>query len=198
VDTIDTICAQAHQRGIRVHVDGARIFNASAACGTPVSRIARHADSVMFCLSKGLGAPVGSMLVSTAENIARARLYRKRLGGGMRQAGILAAAGLIALEESPARLNEDHANAKFLAERLSELPGIAIDPSRVITNIVIFGVSALDRPASAISGELRERGILANPINPTHIRMVTHCDVSRTQCETAMQAFAEVIAQVAA
>lgn len=198
VDCIDTICAQAHQRGIRVHIDGARIFNASAACRTPVSHIARNADSVMFCLSKGLGAPVGSMLVSTADNIARARLYRKRLGGGMRQAGILAAAGLIALEESPRRLNEDHANAKFLAERLSELPGIAIDPSRVITNIVIFGVSALGRSASAISNELRERGILANPINQTHIRMVTHCDVSRPQCEAAVQALAEMVAQVPA
>ena len=131
VDTIDAVCAEAHERGIKVHIDGARIFNASAACGLPVSRIARDADSIMFCLSKGLGAPVGSMLASTAENIARARLYRKRLGGGMRQAGVLAAAGLIALEESPARLPEDHANARFLADRLNELPGIIVDPASV-------------------------------------------------------------------
>jgi threonine aldolase len=110
----------------------------------------------------------------------------------MRQAGVLAAAGLIALEESPAHLHEDHANAKFLAEHLSELPGIAIDPSRVATNIVIFGVAALGRPASEISRELRDRGILANPINPTHIRMVTHCDVSRAQCAAAVNVLAEI------
>jgi threonine aldolase len=192
VETVDEICNEAHLRGIKVHIDGARIFNASAACGIPVSRIVRDADSVMFCLSKGLGAPVGSMLAASAENIARARLYRKRLGGGMRQAGVLAAAGLIALEESPARLHEDHANARFLAERLSALPGIAIDPSRTVTNIVIFGVAALGRPSSDISRELRDRGILANPINPTHIRMVTHCDVSRAQCQAAVEALAEI------
>jgi threonine aldolase len=192
IETIDEICAEAHSRGIKVHIDGARIFNASAACGIPVSRIVRDADSVMFCLSKGLGAPVGSMLAASAENIALARLYRKRLGGGMRQAGVLAAAGLIALEESPLRLHEDHANAKLLAERLNALPGIAIDAARTVTNIVIFGVTALGRPASDISRELRDRGVLANPINPTHIRMVTHCDVSRTQCEAAVEALAEI------
>ena len=193
LDTIDTICDQAHQRDIKVHIDGARIFNASAASGVPVSRIVRHADSVMFCLSKGLGAPVGSMLAASTENIARGRLYRKRLGGGMRQAGVLAAAGLIALEDSPARLHQDHANAKFLAERLSEIPGISIDPAQVVTNIVIFGVADLGSPASVISNAFLDRGILANPINPTHIRMVTHCDVTRAQCETAVQALAEIV-----
>jgi threonine aldolase len=147
----------------------------------------------MFCLSKGLGAPVGSLLAASAENVARARLYRKRLGGGMRQAGILAAAGLIALEDSPAHLHQDHANAKFLAESVSEIPGITIDPARTVTNIVIFGVADLDRPASVVSKALRDRGILANPINPTHIRMVTHCDVTRPQCEAAVHALAEVV-----
>lgn len=195
LETIDTICAEAHQRGIKVHMDGARIFNASVASGVPVSRIVRNADSVMFCLSKGLGAPVGSMLASSGENIARARLYRKRLGGGMRQAGVLAAAGLIALEESPARLPEDHANAQFLAERIGELPGIDIDATRTATNIVIFGVAGLGLPASAISKALRDRGVLANAINAAHIRMVTHCDVTRTQCEAAVEALSEVVAQ---
>jgi threonine aldolase len=191
--TIDTICDQAHQRDIKVHLDGARIFNASVASGVPVSRIVRHADSVMFCLSKGLGAPVGSMLAASTENIARGRLYRKRLGGGMRQAGVLAAAGLVALEDSPDRLHQDHANAKFLAERLSEIPGITIDPAQVVTNIVIFGVADLGSPASVISNALLDRGILANPVNSTHIRMVTHCDVTRAQCETAVQALAEIV-----
>jgi threonine aldolase len=193
LDTIDHICAEAHHRGIKVHIDGARIFNASAASGVPVSRIVRDTDSVMFCLSKGLGAPVGSLLAASAENVARARLYRKRLGGGMRQAGILAAAGLIALEDSPAHLHQDHANAKFLAESVSEIPGITIDPARTVTNIVIFGVADLDRPASVVSKALRDRGILANPINPTHIRMVTHCDVTRAQCEAAVHALAEIV-----
>src|SRR6201996_4625802 len=140
IETIDEICAGAHARGLKVHIDGARIFNASTATRTPVSRLARDADSVMFCLSKGLGAPVGSLLVGRAGEIAQGRLYRKRLGGGMRQAGVLAAAGLIALEESPARLREDHENAQYLAARLSEVSGIRINPGRVVTNIVIFDI----------------------------------------------------------
>src|SRR6185437_2789444 len=114
---IDEICSQAHARGLKVHVDGARVFNAAVACNTPVSSIVRNADTVMFCLSKGLGAPAGSMLAGSTETIAEGRLYRKRLGGGMRQAGVLAAAGLNALEDSPARLGTDHSNARFLAEQ---------------------------------------------------------------------------------
>jgi threonine aldolase len=190
---IDEISSEAHVRGLKVHMDGARIFNASAATGTPVSRIAREVDSVMFCLSKGLGAPVGSVLVGTAEAIERGRLYRKRLGGGMRQAGILAAAGLIALEESPAQLAADHQNARFLAQRLAAMPGIAIDPSSVKTNIVIFDISALGMTTSAFSAQLKSRGVLANGINPTHMRMVTHCDVGSPDCQIAMDAVAAVI-----
>ncbi len=154
LETIDEICVKAHARGLKVHIDGARIFNASAATRTPVARIAREADSVMFCLSKGLGAPVGSMLVGNSEAIEQARLYRKRLGGGMRQAGVLAAAGLIALEESPARLVEDHRNARYLAERLAETPGIKLDLSRVQTNIVIFDIAGLGDLACRIKQEL--------------------------------------------
>ena len=196
-DTIDEICVEAHKRGLKVHVDGARIFNASAATGIPVSRIVRDADSVMFCLSKALGAPVGSMLASTRENIDRARLYRKRLGGGMRQAGVLAAAGLIALEDSPKRLAEDHANARYIAEELSRIPGVGIDPSRVQTNIVIFDVSGLGVSAPEMSGHLKERGVLANGINQTHLRMVTHMDVSRAECEQAMKVVSEMYSRVA-
>jgi threonine aldolase len=190
---IDEICHEAHARGLKVHVDGARIFNAAATQNVPVSRISQGADSVMFSLSKGLGAPVGSMLVSTAENIAQARLYRKRLGGGMRQAGILAAAGLIALEQSPARLSVDHANARELAIRLSAVPGIAIDPEKVQTNIVIFGIEALGVSATDFSRELKARNILANGINPTQMRMVTHCDVSAHECELAAAAVADIV-----
>jgi threonine aldolase len=192
--TIDEICAKAHDRGLKVHVDGARVFNASVATNTPVSRMVRDADSVMFCLSKGLGAPVGSLLVGTAEAIARARLFRKRLGGGMRQAGVLAAAGLIALEESPARLHQDHQNARYLAERLSQLPGIVVHPSRVSTNIVIFDISGLGLSTPQFSRELKARGVLANGISPTQMRIVTHLDVSREQCEQAAEVLAEVTA----
>ncbi|MEO8026066.1 MAG: threonine aldolase family protein, partial [Bryobacteraceae bacterium] len=119
---IDELCAEAHKRGIKVHMDGARVFNAAVASETPVSRIARDVDTVMFCLSKGLGAPVGSMLVGTKDAIDEGRNLRKRLGGGMRQAGILAAAGLIALEEMPKRLAEDHANARVFADRIADIP----------------------------------------------------------------------------
>ena len=192
LETIDEICAGAHDRGLKVHIDGARIFNASVASGVPVSRIVRDADTVMFCLSKGLGAPVGSLLVGGAEAIAQARLYRKRLGGGMRQAGILAAAGLIALEESPAHLAEDHGNARYLAEQISKVPGISLDPSSVRTNIVIFNISGLGLTTAEFSSELRARGIRANGINPTHLRMLTHLDVSRADCERAAAAVAEI------
>jgi threonine aldolase len=185
VQAIDEICAEAHRRGLKVHVDGARIFNASVALDEPVSRIARDADSIMFCLSKALGAPVGSMLAGSAEAIERGRLYRKRLGGGMRQAGVLAAAGLIALEESPARLPEDHRNARLLAARLAQMPGIEIDPASVRTNIVIFDMAALGLSTKAFSERLKSQGVLANGINSTQMRMVTHRDVTQTDCERA-------------
>jgi threonine aldolase len=195
LETLDEICAEAHAAGLKVHMDGARVFNAAAATAAPVSRIVRDVDSVMFCLSKGLGAPAGSLLAGTSDDVARARLYRKRLGGGMRQVGILAAAGLIALEESPANLVTDHQNARFLAERLAELPGIAIDPAAVRTNIVIFDISALGIGTAEFSSQLKSRGVLANGINPTHMRMVTHSDVNLADCKAAISAVADVIGQ---
>ncbi len=195
LETIDEICAEAHDRGLKVHMDGARVFNAAVAIGKPVSRIAQGADTVMFCLSKGLGAPVGSMLVGARETIDQGRLYRKRLGGGMRQAGVLAAAGLIALEESPARLHEDHQNAKYLAKRLADIPGIRIEPARVETNILVFDISGLGLSTAEFSKELRSRGVLSNGISPTHMRMVTHVDVGRQQCERAADVLAEVASQ---
>ena len=189
---IDEICGEAHARGLKVHMDGARIFNASAATNIPVSRMARHVDSVMFCLSKGLGAPVGSLLVGGADAIAEGRLYRKRLGGGMRQAGVLAAAGLIALEESPAHLSIDHANARFLAEQIAAVEGITLDPFRVKTNIVIFDISRLHIGTKDFSQQLQARGVLANGINATHMRMVTHMDATRADCEYAASVLTEL------
>ncbi len=198
LSVIDDICGHAHYRGLKVHMDGARIFNAAIATDTPVSRIARNVDSVMFCLSKGLGAPVGSMLVGAQEAMEEGRLYRKRLGGGMRQAGVLAAAGLIALEESPARLKRDHENARFLAEKLAALPGIEIDSAKIRTNIVIFDISALKIATSEFSRQLKSRGVLANGVDANRVRLVTHLDVSREDCERAAGVLAEVIAQKSA
>jgi threonine aldolase len=188
LSAIQEICDGAHERGLRVHMDGARVFNASAACGASVAEIARPVDTIMFCLSKALGAPVGSMLAGPANLIAKARLYRKRLGGGMRQVGVLAAAGLIALEKSPALLPADHGNAQFLAEGLALIPGIQIDPKSVATNIVIFDVSGTGMKGPAISARLKERGVLLNAISDLKMRAVTHYDVDRAACSAALEA----------
>jgi threonine aldolase len=198
LEIINQVCREAHHRGLKVHIDGARIFNASVATATPVSVIAREADSVMFCLSKGLGAPVGSLLVGAAAAIEEGRLYRKRLGGGMRQAGVLAAAGLIALEDSPACLHQDHENARYLAARLAEIPGIEIEPRKVRTNIVIFDISRLGISILEFSRELKTRGVLAGGIGAGRMRIVTHLDVNRSDCERAFEAIAEVASQTTA
>jgi len=191
-DRTEDICARAHEKNLPVHLDGARIFNAATALGESVADLARPADSVMFCLSKGLGAPVGSMLLGTRAFIDEARVVRKMLGGGMRQAGVLAAAGLIALEESPKGLLEDHRNAKLLAEGLAELPGIKIDPEKVVTNIVIFDVSETGMTADGICEQLKERGVLASGFGSS-IRMVIHYDVARADIETALRELRSVV-----
>ena len=188
----DEICEQAHDAGLPVHLDGARIFNASMALGRPVREITRSFDSVMFCLSKALGAPVGSLLVGSRSFIDQARVYRKSLGGGMRQAGVLAAAGLIALEKMPLRLREDHENARFLAEGLAQVPGIEIDPAKVVTNIVVFDISGTGLNSAQLSSKVAEHGVLANGISPQAMRLVTHMDVDRAACARAL----EVIRQV--
>jgi threonine aldolase len=190
----EDICAHAHERKLPVHLDGARIFNAATALGETVADLARPADSIMFCLSKGLGAPVGSMLLGEKAFINEARVVRKMLGGGMRQAGVLAAAGLIALEESPKNLPADHANAKLLAEGLAGMPGIQIDPEKVVTNIVIFDVSGTGQTADAICAQLRERGVLAAGFGSS-IRMVTHYDVLRADIETALRELRVILNQ---
>jgi threonine aldolase len=173
------VCTRAHATGLPVHMDGARIFNASVASDTSVADLTRNCDSVMLTLSKGLGAPVGSMLLGPRDFISEARVWRKRLGGGMRQIGIIAAAGLIALEEGPKRLHEDHENARALADGVAEIGGISIDPSTVATNIVIFDVSGTGKKSSEICASLKERGVLAIGISEKQVRMVTHLDVSR-------------------
>jgi threonine aldolase len=198
LEVVDEICTEAHARGLKVHIDGARIFNAAAYLNVPVARIAHHADSVMFCLSKALGAPVGSLVVGAKDAIDEGRLYRKRLGGGMRQAGVLAAAGLIALEKGPARLVHDHANARFIAQRLSEFPGIRITPANVETNIVIFDIGGTGLTPHEFSAELKARGVLANGVGASSIRLVTHRDVTREQCETAINVASEVVSQTVA
>ncbi len=191
--TIREICDGAHERGLKVHMDGARVFNAAAAMGVPVREIVAPVDTVMFCASKALGAPVGSLLAGPADAIARGRLYRKRLGGGMRQAGVLAAAALIAIEQTPPILADDHCNARFLAEGLSRLPGIAVDPAKVQTNIVIFDVSGTGLPSAEISARLTQRGVLLNGINDRQMRAVTHYDVDRAACTEALAAFASCL-----
>src|SRR5580658_7030483 len=184
----DEICDRVHEAGLPVHLDGARVFNAAIVLGKTVAEITRKFDSVMFCLSKGLGAPVGSMLVGSRQFIDEARKIRKALGGGMRQAGILAAAGLIALEKHPARLHEDHANARFLAEGLAQVPGIVIDPAKVPTNILIFDISGTGMSSADFVRKLAEHQVLANATSPETIRFVTHMDVDRAACESALRA----------
>lgn len=187
---IDQVCDEAHARGVAVHMDGARIFNAAVATGRPVHEIAAKADILMFCLSKGLGAPAGSIVAGSAKLIDKGRLLRKRLGGAMRQVGVLAAAGLVALEESPRCLEVDHANARLMRDRLLQFEGVQVRP--VETNIVIFDLPAGVSPAQTAAA-LRERGVLMNAVNNRFMRAVTHYDVSPAQCAEAVDALAEVL-----
>jgi len=189
---LEEIWSGALERGLHTHVDAARIFNAATALGTDVKTLTRGFDTVMFCLSKGLGAPVGSMLTGSAELMARARIQRKALGGGMRQAGILAAAGLMALEEGPKRLHEDHANARLLAEALATLDGVEIELDSVETNIVFFRLTGRVRGAEMVA-KLKERGVLVSALGRDTIRLVTHLDVDRAACARAAEAMTEVL-----
>ena len=193
VEVIDDVCQHAHELGLPVHMDGARIFHAATYLGCGVDRLVANVDTVMFCLSKGLCAPVGSMVAGTKKAMDKARLYRKRLGGGMRQAGVLAAAGLIALEEMPKRLEEDHANARLLADGLSKMDGIGVDPAKVQTNIVIFDVSERGMTGAECSKRLGRAGVRANAVGEHRVRLVTHHDVTRAQCEAALGAIEEAM-----
>jgi len=207
VDYVETVARIAHERGVPLHVDGARLFNAAIALGVAPRELAAPADSLTFCLSKGLAAPVGSVVVGTKPLIARARRARKLLGGGMRQVGVLAAAGLVALEDGPdgtiARLAEDHANARRLAEGLAELPGIRspggiaqpdedgpLDPARAATNFVLFRVA---RDRSAFLAALEARGVLMVAYPHGQIRAVTHLGVTADDVDRAVAAAAEAL-----
>jgi threonine aldolase len=189
---MEEIWANAKERKLPVHLDGARIFNAAAFLNTDVKTLTRGFDTVMFCLSKGLCAPVGSMLVGSAEIMEQARINRKALGGGMRQAGVLAAAGLIALDKMHLRLHEDHANARLLAEALANMDGVDIDVDSIETNIVIFRLLG-PLPPGELVARLKTRGILASTVGPSAIRLVTHHDVSRGDCMVAAEALTEEI-----
>lgn len=187
------ICNRAHEAGLNVHLDGARIFNAAVYLNENVAKITKQFDSVQFCLSKGLGAPVGSMIVGSKDLIERCRVIRKMLGGGMRQVGVVAAAGLVALEEGPKSLPGDHENAQLLAKGLAKIPGIRIDPAKVQTNIVIFDVAGTRLAAPALAEKLNQRKVLTGAVDGSRIRVVTHRDVSRTDCEQAIQVIGEVL-----
>lgn len=186
------ICDRAHEAGLKVHLDGARVFNAAVYLNESLAEMTKKFDSVQFCFSKGLGAPVGSMVVGSKDLIERCRVIRKMLGGGMRQVGVLAAAALVALEEGPKRLHIDHENARFLAQGLARIPGIRIQPEKVQTNIVILDVGATGRSATAFLKQLSERKVLGGAVDARRVRLVTHLDVDRADIESALRVIAEV------
>jgi threonine aldolase len=192
LENLRMIRAVADRHQLRIHLDGARIFNASTASGVPVKDYAAVADSVMFCLSKGLSAPAGSMLAGSKDFIEQARRVRKALGGGMRQAGVLAAPGIIALTEMTRRLGEDHALAKKLAQAISQLPAVKLDPDEIETNIVIFGFSHPRLSVAEFLSQLGKRRVLALATS-AGIRFVTHKDIDDEDIERAAAAFREIL-----
>jgi len=192
LERLAEIKAVANRHGLPMHLDGARIFNAAIALGTDVSRIASYFDSVQFCLSKGLSAPVGSVLAGGKDYIARARKYRKMLGGGMRQAGIIAAAGIVALEKMVDRLADDHANARALALGLSRIPGIELDLSTVVTNIVVFDVSRLGIGSEAFAEQLSADGVRMTTRPPHKIRAVTSRMFAAEEIQTVLEKTAKI------
>ncbi len=193
VEQTQALCEVAHAHGLPVHLDGARIFNAAVAAGVEVSELVAPVDSVQICFSKGLGAPVGSMICGTADFIEEARRVRKLFGGGMRQAGVIAAAAEVALRDTPPRLAEDHANARLIADTLAQLPGISVDLETVQTNMVYFAVDREDLTAPALCDALGAYDIIAAPRDEREIRFVTHVQVSRSDAERVCAALTEVL-----
>ena len=191
---LDEIEALARSRGLFLHLDGARIFHASAALKVDVKRLTRCADSVNVCLSKGLSAPVGSVVCGSREFIARARKIRKMLGGGMRQAGIIAAAGIVALTRMTDRLEEDHRNARRLVEGLARIPGLSIDADKVTTNILYVDLDEAFISDEELLRRLRQSGVRILPRGAGRFRMVTHAGIDRADIETALTAFQEILA----
>lgn len=190
------VCQLAHRHGLAVHLDGARIFNAAVALGVDVKELVKDVDSVQFCLSKGLSAPVGSLICGDKDFIYEARRNRKIVGGGMRQAGIIAAAGIVALEQMVDRLAEDHANARRLAEGLAEIPGLAIDLDRVQTNIVIFELTSERLTPAELAARLNNKGVKLLAIEGRRLRAVTHYGIEADDIEFALAAMREVMEQV--
>ena len=187
------ICDKAHDAGLRVHLDGARVFNAAVYLGENVAEMTKKFDSIQFCFSKGLGAPVGSMIVGSRDFIEHGRVLRKILGGGMRQVGVLAAAALVALEEGPKKLHVDHENAQLLAQGLAQIPGIGVQPDKVQTNIVLYDVGATGLGSTQFLKRLAERQVLGGPVDARRVRMVTHLDVDRNDIEQALRIIGEVV-----
>ena len=192
LETLAAIRKVADRHRMSVHIDGARLFNAAVAQGIKVDKIAHYADSVQFCLSKGLCAPVGTLLVGRKDFINKARRYRKMLGGGMRQAGIIAAAGIIGLQKMVDRLKEDHANARLLAESLANL-GLIVDLTTVQTNIVIFDVSRQGLKAADFAAKLKKAGVLANVFGEYRLRMVTHNGITENDIKKVVDIVARLL-----
>ena len=190
---VHEICDKAHDAGLRVHLDGARVFNAAVYLGENVAEMTKKFDSIQFCFSKGLGAPVGSMIVGSRDFIEHGRVLRKILGGGMRQVGVLAAAALVALEEGPKRLHVDHENAQLLAQGLAQIPGIGVQPDKVQTNIVLYDIGATGLGSTQFLKRLAERQVLGGPVDARRVRMVTHLDVDRNDIEQALRIIGEVV-----
>jgi threonine aldolase len=190
---LEKIAAVAKKHSLPVFMDGARVFNAAVCLGVEVSEICKYVDTVAFCLSKGLSAPLGSVLCGPADFIAEARRNRQKLGGGQRQAGIIAAAGIYAIEEMSLRLQEDHNNARALAEGLAEIPGLAVDLSTVQTNIVVVELTSGRMTQEEVVAGLGERGVLVLPWTKGRIRLVTHYGVERRHIEQALQIIGDVI-----
>ncbi|HOA72182.1 MAG TPA: low-specificity L-threonine aldolase [Phycisphaerae bacterium] len=193
LEQIADVHAVARDAGLKLHLDGARIWNAAVALGVREQEIARWFDSVSVCFSKGLGAPVGSVLAGTSEFIERARRFRKQFGGGMRQAGIIAAGALYALEHHRERLRTDHENARWFAEQIAGIPGIQLDPTTVQTNIIVFDVTSM--PAEAFGRALQEAGVLVLARGASEVRAVTHLDVTRKQIEQAVEIIRKILQQ---
>jgi threonine aldolase len=190
---VEEVVAAGKRLGLRLHLDGARLMNAAAASGESPRALAAGFDTVSLAFSKGLGAPVGSVIAAARPLIARAQRFRRMMGGGMRQAGILAAAALYALDHNVGRLAEDHANARFLAERLAALDGLTVDAASVESNIVMIDVGPALPPAAEIVARVGRRGVLCFPFGPRRIRLVTHLDVDRAGCARAAEAFAAAV-----
>jgi len=194
IETMQQIAEIARQKGLSLHLDGARLFNAVVKTGIAAAEYANVFDTVSFCLSKGLGAPVGSIIVSDAQRIQKLRRLRKVFGGGMRQVGILAAAGIYTLEHHIARLAEDHEHAQYLATLLKAIPGIEVDVGGVETNIVMFQAPRSTKPTDMLLADCREAGVLLNAVGDRAFRVVTHLDVSREDMEAAGKIFSRVFA----